>query len=396
MPRTVCWGCHASLGPLPRPTPPPASAPSTAPAPPLASTTVYRRPANVPGSYPSRDALTAALARPAAPPSPAAAVPVSYAAVAPSPPASPAPPTLTYPLPSPPPPAAPASVGSSPYPAPTAPGVSPPSGGTPFGGPATPPPDWGAYALPPKRKSRAKTIVVVVVIVVLVIVLAAVASALVFRPSTTGTSNGPAPQGTPLDETAVARAGEARENTTSGGPWTLTAVYGLGLPGGYNGSAGFIQGCSTVWENSSNLVLPKTPASAASGEVAGWLMFASGPSSELLITDVYQTGAAIVTSNTAIFKGSCTTVFTTLGDVPSPVVDSTTVVASANAMGGTSFLSTHAVQSVQLLLLGAYWTIEYSTCPYFATGGTGTNFTALFDATDGDSLQPASTTTATC
>lgn len=276
-------------------------------------------------------------------------------------------------------------------PPPVAPPAAPPAGGPPPTAPTT-----DSYGFAPRRRSRAKTIVVIALVVVLVIVVAGVADVVLFRPAVTGTTNGPAPVGTAFDEVTAARAGEARENSTAGGPWTPTAIFGLGLTTGYNGTPGFISGCSTVWENSSNLLLPSTATSASSGEVAGWLIFASDPSGELLATSVAQVGPTVVASDAAIFKGSCTETFTTLGSIPTGVEDSPTVVAATNAMGGTAFLSTHAVVSVELLLLGAYWSVEYSTCSFFATSGTGTNFTALFDATTGASLGPATTINGDC
>jgi len=391
MPRTVCGSCNASLGPLP-PTIAAGAAPASAPPPSGPVATIFRRPSNAPGSYPSRDALAAALSTPTAPPARDAVAPVTYTPSAPSP--DPSRPAMTYPLPTPPPTAAPPPTVPARSPPPARPIPSP--GPSASGGPSSTPPGVDAHGSATRRRSQRRTIVVIAVAVVLVVVLAGVADVLLLRPAATGSTNGPAPVGQALDELAVARAGQTRENATAGGPWTPTALLGLGLATGYNGTPGFLPGCSTVWENSSNLVVPTTPAASPSGEVAGWMMFASGPSHELLSTAVYQTGATILASNTAIFQGSCTPEFTTFGAVPTGVVDSPTVVAAANALGGTSFLSTHSIRSVELLLLGPYWSVEYSTCSYFATSGTGSNFTALFHATTGVSLGAPTTTSGQC
>lgn len=241
-------------------------------------------------------------------------------------------------------------------------------------------------------------VLVVVIVVVILAVIGGVVGVVLLRslPHSGTSAFGPAPVGTALDEAAAARAGDARENSTSGGPWSATAIYGLGLSGGYNGSSGFVPGCSTVWENGSNLLVPVTPTSAAAGFVSGWLFFAKNPSSELLITAVYQTGTAITASNVIILQGSCITAFTALGPVPSSIVDSTTVVASTNSMGGSTFLSSHTVQAVSLIVLGDYWSVEYTTCSFFAPSGSGENYTAIFDATTGATLAPGSTVSALC
>jgi len=219
---------------------------------------------------------------------------------------------------------------------------------------------------------------VVAVVAVVVVILALLALHL------HGTTNSVASvAGEPILYSQAVGPAKAAQGKMSGGPWTIDAVVGFGISQSSSGGGGLVNGCTTLWENTSIFLLPATPSNASAGEVSAWFLVSSNPSGDALMTFVSDLSGSIVASNGVELQGSCTSTFTELGAVPTSVVDSSTVAQSAAGLGALSFLSNHPGASTMLGLLGPYWMVELTTCSLPNPSGSGTEFAALFYASNG-------------
>ncbi len=189
--------------------------------------------------------------------------------------------------------------------------------------------------------------------------------------------------GTPLNYSQVASPAGAAQERLGGAPWTPDSIIGLGDRHSYVGDEGLVAGCTVVWENASTIVIPATPAGAAAGAVAFWVVASVNASGAVLLTEVTELSSEIVASNGAVVEGSCTAAFTVDGPIAPPVVGSELVAAAANEAGGSAFLSEFPGSTEEVALVGPAWLVAYSTCEPFATSGTGEGFTATFYASNG-------------
>ena len=231
-----------------------------------------------------------------------------------------------------------------------------------------------------------------VVVVALVVVLA-----VTFHPAARSGTN---VVGTALAYSQTTGPARAAETNMSGGPWTLELVAGLGVGQSASGpaaSAGLgFTGCTPVWSASGSVVAPATPSSAAEGEVAVWLIISENTSGGWLVTLVASPAGTVVATNLDVLTGTCFSQFMEFGSPPATVIDSPAAVASANAAGGSAFLSGHSVQAVELLILGQYWGVEYSTCSPYATSGSGSEWLQIVNDTTGATFGAPDVTTVTC
>jgi len=319
---------------------------------------------------------------PAAPPPPAtapAARPAWDYAGAPGPRAAPLPPP-------PPPNATPATGPPWDYGGPQGQGVGPP--------PPLAPPSGYSYAPPPEPPPRRKRgVLLAVVAVVVVVVVIAAAWATLARSSSHWT---PAITGKPMLYSQAITPAHATQATEAGSPWTVYAVFGLGMSQSASGGGGLINGCSTVWENSSTFTLPATPSNATGGQVAGWIVLSGDAAGNMLMTFVNDLSGTIVASNAIVFSGSCTSTFKEFGAATTSPVDSSTVVASAGSHGGSNFLSGHSGATTILALLGPYWEVEYTTCSFLYPSGSGTQYVGIFYAGNGTLFDNVGVTSGAC
>lgn len=380
---TSCWGCRTPLPPRSGAPAPPTGGGPTYPGPGAPATGGGPLPSfPAPGQYPSlHEYLTGkrapVVALPPVPPPPVVPPPVpppagrptfgTGAAGAPSPwPSSGG--------------AAPAYPGSAPI------GTPSPEAAYPTIPPAYPP--VAAYPTPTRRSRKRLYAIVAGVVAVAVILILVVVLHPPVKPSNI--------VGTPVPESMVVGPAEKAAALMSGGPWTIDAVLGLGLPSSYSGVGGLITNCSTVWENSSSIELPSTPSSATPGEEAFWLVAMTNASEDALLIDVHDISGVLVASNGVVVHGSCTSSFTVLGAVPSTVIDSTSAAAAADAAGGSTFLHDYPGTTIMLELLGPSWIVLYTTCNLMAPSGTGNVFEAAYWATNGTVLVSPQTTSMNC
>jgi hypothetical protein len=178
------------------------------------------------------------------------------------------------------------------------------------------------------------------------------------------------------------------------GPWQPVAVLGLATgtsAGGSNDAQGFGGGgCNPVWAAAGSIELPATGSGHPAGEVAAWFMLSLDAGSDVLFTLVTNISGDLQGENLEIVHEGCLAGFSSFHILPSlgTLVDSTVAAAAADAEEGSAFLADYpgATQELEVLSLNAgnaTWAIGYTTCAFFATGGTGTEFIAAVNGTTG-------------
>jgi hypothetical protein len=203
--------------------------------------------------------------------------------------------------------------------------------------------------------------------------------------------------GTPLAYSQTVGPTSTAQASRSGGPWSPIAVLGIGSPDSPSGGGGLASGCTTTWSNSSDLVAPATPGNATAGKAATWLVISSDSGGAKLMTLVSETSATVVASNLVEWTGSCLGAFTAGGKIVTAPLDSSVVGASTNTAGGASFASSHTVVTRAFLLTGDLWTVIYTTCDLYASsGGSGSEFVGVFNATSGVSVGTQGAMAAAC
>jgi hypothetical protein len=278
--------------------------------------------------------------------------------------------------------------------------VGAPTSGAPPSWPAVPgeaatgaPPAYPGYEPDLKPPRRRRTLWLAIVAIVVVVAVVAAVFALRAHPAAAAVNV----VGMPVAyEQALSPATTASNEITAdkiaNGPWSLYGAEGLGLPSSASGAEGLIANCTTVWENQSVVTLPSTPSNASAGEVATWVFFFGNATGAFLLTYVTDVAGALQSSNGVVVKGSCTSDFSVGGVVSSSTVNSVAIVPKANADGGTSFLTNHSRVTTLLLLLGPIWEVDYTTCSFGASSGTGAIFVAAFYASNETLIEKGSTT----
>lgn len=214
---------------------------------------------------------------------------------------------------------------------------------------------------------------VALAIVVAVVVVVAVLDLTGTYPFGSQSSPGPGPD--PTFDGAVAEAQPAA-NSLAGGPWQ--ASYGAAVrlsslleiePGSFTGILSDF-GCnvSVLPSAPTELVVQPTPASAGSGASGFWLVGfqnASGEGLGVVVDDGVSTPIYSVT------PAECPKVSTSLLPFPTGSPDSSAVIGTVNAAGGSAFLAAHPNATVLMAGFGgiAYifsapsWFVTYNSCP---------------------------------
>ncbi len=187
-----------------------------------------------------------------------------------------------------------------------------------------------------------------------------------------------------------------------GNGWSLVAAYGFdsSQPGGASVATSWSigWGCTASPVNASPVAPllsapPDSPVRPA-GTAPWWGLIyyqnsSLSSSGELLLVQVTDGRAAPV----GIFSGACTSAFANLEPIPTSVDDSPGVVATAQSLGGASFLSHDPNASVLMELTGpsrgellgaaAIWQISYNNCGLLDYGGWQVGGISQFQATIG-------------
>jgi hypothetical protein len=270
------------------------------------------------------------------------------------------------------------------------------------------PPTFPDSPPPPPPQTRRKVWVAVIAIAVVAVLLVGIlAFTGVFSSSGPGATG---PIGTPESYREAIVPAISAGNEEAGGPWGIIAAEGFGLPSGITepNVAGFVgNGCAFTPEPGGQgvLVLPGTPTNATPGAVATWIFFAKNASLEAILLIVVSNGGATVMGAVTGSGSGCTGTFTGLNEINvTGDVDSTAVAAEFDQNGGTGFLGSNAVATESFILIGAssatggnaFWEVEYTTCAFTATGGSGNEEIAGYYASTGESLSGPTNQSTTC
>ncbi|HTT73724.1 MAG TPA: hypothetical protein VMG99_06220 [Thermoplasmata archaeon] len=292
---------------------------------------------------------------------------------------------------------------------PAPPATSPPASPPPVGPGAVPPAPAGPAApfvapmgAPSPRRPSRRWIAVGAIVVVAVAVLAALAVSGVFSASSSSNGTGPVASYDQAFPTGAATASAA-----PGGPWTIVAAIGLGIPSSITSANSADtevgSGCTftPVAGSPSTFTIYGSPSSAAPGAVGAWVFVALNGSSGSIVMIAVSGG-----TGTALVVGSgsaCTSEFSPLAAIDVATgVDSTTIAASFNANGGGAFLSANAGATQEFVLLGAgsgypaAWAVIYSTCGLTQTSGTGNEIEGSYYASNAAPYGAVQTGTVDC
>lgn len=229
-------------------------------------------------------------------------------------------------------------------------------------------------------------------IVIVVIVLLS----LTLHPGPSSSKSAAVVYGEPISAPQATGPAEAAQATQKGGPWTPSALEGWGAPVSQSGTSGSVTNCTTVWSNSSTVVVDATPADASPGELGFWVLYSLNAGGDLLLTDVFEANGTVHASNGLEVTGSCASTYSTALGLPADLANSTTVAATANAAGGATFLTDHPGAWQLFTAIGDLWTVLYTSCSLYAPSGTGAIFTGFFNGTTGASTLTPVTETVPC
>lgn len=259
-------------------------------------------------------------------------------------------------------------------------------------------------AVPPPGRRRRVWIPIVALVVAVVAVVGVLALGGVFnsRSSSSGLF------ATPASFAQAFPAAFSEGRNASGGPWSIVAAEGLGLPFGISAANSATIGGTNctftpVADSPSQVTFYGTPSNAPAGEVGTWIFYTDNASLDGILLIQVSDGSAVPL---ALATGStCISTFTKLETVDATsVVDSTTIASELNQGGGSAFLQNNSGATQVFVLLGASsatlglaaWYASYTTCPLTATSGTGIAITAGFWATSGNLLSGPTTASSTC
>jgi hypothetical protein len=269
---------------------------------------------------------------------------------------------------------------------------SPSSSGTPSG---------AAHPAP----RRGWLVPAVVVAVIGLVVLAALFATGTIRIGASNSSN-------PTYETysqaeSVANGGAG---SVAGGPWFASVGVGVATPTAVleptTNLSGLFQdlNCSFDWPagEPANLEVPATPTSASIGAAAFWAFGLKNVSNGLLVETVSD---GVPTALLEASGAKCAEASGSLAQLTSGVIDSPTIVATANQAGGSAFLLAYpnatrvwgVIGGLQLGLFGSTspeWAVEYTSCALpVSAGEVGDSFNATIGGTSGALLSAATVAT---
>ncbi|MGI0070710.1 MAG: hypothetical protein ACRECT_01330 [Thermoplasmata archaeon] len=256
---------------------------------------------------------------------------------------------------------------------------------------SSPAPGTGDVAPPRRRRWILPVVAVAVVVAVLFATLFATGLLAL------GKAHGP----NPVDETFSQAEATAQSGATSvpGGPWY--AVFGAAVavtapvlePATNLSSLAALANCTIIWPGGSpgNIGLPATGPGAGAGAAAFWTFGLKNASNGLLVESVSGgVAAALLTAGGA----ACTQAVALLASFPSGIVNSPSIVATADGAGGAAFLSTYPNATRTWTALGGLsydglvtsptWYLEYTICTLpLSVSEVGAVFNATLGGTSG-------------
>ncbi|MGI0129973.1 MAG: hypothetical protein ACREDE_06440 [Thermoplasmata archaeon] len=261
----------------------------------------------------------------------------------------------------------------------------------------------GRTGFSPSSRRRRWLLPSVAVVVVALAVVAALFATGAIHPNPASATNPSFETFSQAESVAGAGAG-----TVAGGPWY--PVFGAAAlirtatlePTTNLSSLLAMTNCTFGWAGGepANLGIPATPSSAGIGTSAYWTFGLKNASNGLLVETVSDglASALLTVGGTA-----CTDLLGYLATFPSGTLDSPAIIASANQVGGSTFLGAHANSTE---VWGAYggatdfgvftspeWFVEYTSCSVPTTPGeTGAVFNATVGGTSGKVISSANGT----
>ncbi|MCI4338801.1 MAG: hypothetical protein L3J68_00505 [Thermoplasmata archaeon] len=242
---------------------------------------------------------------------------------------------------------------------------------------------------------------VVVVAVIALVVLAALFATGTIRLGASNSSN-------PTYETfsQAQSVADGGAGSVAGGPWFAEVGVGVATPTAVleptTNLSGLFQdlNCSFDWPTGepANLEVPATPASASIGTAAFWAFGLKNTSNGLLVETVSD---GVSTALLEASGAKCAEGVGSIAQFSSAIIDSPTIVATANQAGGSAFLLAHPNSTMvwgvfggfQLGLFGSTspeWGVEYTSCVLpLSAGETGDSFNATIGGTSGALLSSA-------
>ncbi len=233
---------------------------------------------------------------------------------------------------------------------------------------------------------------VIVIAVAIGVVLAVLFFAGVFNSS----GSGAVPNGTPSAFSSAVAVAATEGQSAPGGPWTIVAGDGIGIPNGitqpnweFVGSSGCT--FTPVPSGSSQVTILGTPSSATPGQVATWIFFERNATQQAILLAAVSNGQA----EPLILVSGCSTVsdFASMDAVSATAdADSTSVAATFDTLGGSTFSTSHPGATQEFIIIGGTattpgaWEVTYSTCSLTTTGGAGSWLSGYFYASNGNVL----------
>lgn len=287
-----------------------------------------------------------------------------------------------------------ADTGSSPW-AEVPPPSSPPASAAPAAPSQAPP-------APPKRNRTALYAVLAVVVVGVLLLL--MGSQVLSLSSSSSSNSGPLTysEARPIADRAV--------GGYEGGGWALLVAAGVDSAAAVsvpvNSSAAGSENCTLTLASGANTTVsvPAFSGNRTAGVAPAWEFLYRNSDGVVAVVTVVNGGATVIGT---IGGRTCTSLFGLFSPVPSTVIDSSQA-GAAVASDAAAFLAEYPNASARFGLIGGFsllglssvgaeWGVAYSTCPVGASvSGTGTEFNATVNATDGQVIYHETRTGVSC
>jgi hypothetical protein len=255
---------------------------------------------------------------------------------------------------------------------------------------AGPPPP----ASPPRSPWYRRRTALVAIIVAAALVAAGTTVYLLERPKAASQPSGPLTfgQASSVAESAASHYASGDWQPIAGVAALTSAqvLIPLGLLGANASSAAKTANCTLSWvEPPANLTVPAYTGAVSAGVSPDWGVVLTKAGAGLLIVAVIDGSAEPIVA----LGGECATIGVLLGSLTG-TVDSPAIAASAQAQGGSAFLAAHPGALVEMSVLGGFpllgspaeWTVNYTSCSLFASGGTSATLGFTFNADTGAML----------
>jgi hypothetical protein len=255
---------------------------------------------------------------------------------------------------------------------------------------------------PRRTRSRAAVYAAIVIVIAVVLVILVATNILPLFPSSKSTA-------TALSYSGAHPIADQSVSAYQGGGWALVVAAGLdsatsvSIP--VNSSESSSGECNLTLASgvSGSVSISAFTGSLTAGVAPAWeFLYRNGAGSIAVVTVI--DGSATVIGTLA--GATCSSVFGLFHAIPSSAIDSSAA-AGAVSTDAAAFLAQYPNASAEFGLtggislfgkgVGAEWGVVYKTCPISATAsGTGTEFNATVNATDGSVVFFQTTSDVSC